>query len=323
MKKIFAVIASIFIVIPFSSQAQHLAKGNYKNLRLMEDTLQQYSHDMIFQALAPQRFEALAKFTPMLVRALEVPFSFEYPFDSLQTVSIIYAPDTSFRIFTWEMEKDESYFRQYGAIQMNTKDGLLKLFPLIDASDFTENPTDSIRTNLNWIGAIYYGIVMKTFHGKKYYTLLGYDDNDFASTKKWLEVLTFDNGKPQFGGQYFSYPEDSIKPPQPAYRFCLEYKKDAQAHMNYDADMDMIVFEHLISQSNNAAEKFTLIPDGDYEAFKWENGKWMYVNKVFTQKLENGQFPMPDPLKDDNGNSDENKLNQQSEKNMKQKKIPE
>jgi hypothetical protein len=319
MKKAVIVFISIFAV-PFLSEAQHLSKNNFKNLQMQEDTLQIYSHDMILQSLAPQRFEALTKFTPILVRALKTPYSFQYPFDSLQTVSIIYAPDSSFRIFTWELEKDESYYREYGAIQMNTKDGSLKLFPLIDESDFTPNPTDSVRNNLTWIGAIYYNIVMKSFKNKKYYTLLGYDDNDFQTTRKWIEVLTFANdGKPQFGGQYFSYTEDSIKPPQPAYRFCLEYKKDAKARMDYDADMDMIVFEHLISESNNLAEKFTLIPDGDYEGFKWQDGKWVYVNKVFSQKLDDGQFPVPEPIKDDNGNSDENKLNQQSDKNMKQK----
>ena len=92
--------------------------------------------------------------------------------------------------------------------------------------------------------------------------------------------------------------------------------------MDYDPEMDMIVFEHLISENNNVAEKFTLIPDGDYEAFKWENGKWVYVSKVFTQKLEDGQFPLPDPIKNDNGSSDEEKLNKQSEKNMNQKTPP-
>ncbi len=317
MKAKTAVLIFSISFFPFISHAQHLSKGSLKNLHALEDSMQIYSQDMIFDTFAPQRFDAVSKFTPLLVRALKTTWSFQYPFDSLQTVSIIYAPDTTFRIFTWQLEKDESYFRQYGAIQMNTKDGSLKLFPLIDESDFTPRPTDSVRTDLNWIGAIYYGIVMKTYNNKKYYTLIGYDDNDFQTTRKWLEVLTFaPDGKPVFGGQYFSYAEDSIKPPQPDYRFCLEYKKDAKARMNYDADMDMIVFEHLISENNNLAEKFTLIPDGDYEGFRWQGGKWVLVSKVFTQKLEDGQFPMPVPIKDENGKTDEDKLQQQSDKTM-------
>ena len=34
-----------------------------------------------------------------------------------------------------------------------------------------------VRTNEQWIGAVYYNIIQKTFN-KNYYTLLGYDEND-------------------------------------------------------------------------------------------------------------------------------------------------
>ncbi len=280
-------------------QAQSLTAANTTALHKTEDSMKQYANDMIRANFMEDRLVADSIFTRALVKALRTPYSFSYPFDSIVTVSKIYAPDSSFRIFTWQFERDESYFRQRGAIQMKTADGSLKLFPLIDASPFTSTPTDSVRNNLNWIGAIYYGIVQKEFSGKKYYTLLGYDDNDISTTRKWIDVLTFDKeGKPQFGGTYFNYPEDSIKPPQPAYRFCLEYKKDAHPKLNYDPEMDMIVFDHLISETDHQSQKYTLIPDGDYEGFSWKNGKWNYVKKIFDQKLQDGQAPLPMPIKD-------------------------
>jgi hypothetical protein len=56
---------------------------------------------------------------------------------------------------------------------------------------------DSVRDNQHWIGAVYYNIIQKTFNNKNYYTLFGYDENDARSTKKWMEVLTFDqNNRP-------------------------------------------------------------------------------------------------------------------------------
>lgn len=300
-------------------QAQHpaLPAASRKVLAADEDTLKQLGRQMIFDAQASRRFSADSSFIRQLVKALRTPYSFYYPFDSLETVSRLYAPDSSFRIFTWQFQKDEDYFRQRGAIQMKTADGSLKLFPLIDMSDFTRNPVDSVRSNLNWIGAIYYGIVEKTFNNQKYYTLLGYDDNNMRSTKKWIDVLSFDpSGQPRFGGLFFDYPNDSIKPPQPAYRFCLEFKKDGRARLNYDPQMDMIVFEHLVSESNDVTKRYTLIPDGDYEGFKWNNGRWLYVNKIFTYKLDDGNFPMPAPIKDPEGKNDELKLMEQSLKNM-------
>ena len=283
------------------ANAQSLTKANTAALRKGEDSMKQYANDMIRKEFTEDRLVADSSFTKSLVRALRTPYSFSYPFDSIVTVSKIYAPDSSFRIFTWQFERDESYFRQRGAIQMKTADGSLKLFPLIDASPFTANPTDSVRNNLQWIGAIYYNIVQKKYNGKNYYTLFGYDDNDISTTRKWIDVLTFDKeGKPQFGGQFFNYPEDSIKPAQPAYRFCLEYKKDAHPRLNYDPEMDMIVFDHLISETDHVSQKYTLIPDGDYEGFTWKNGKWNYISKIFDQKLQDGQAPVPQPIKNDN-----------------------
>lgn len=314
MLKFFVAIL-MFAAVP--AGAQRISVNDVKKLQALEDTMKQYSKAMIMDSAASARFEADSVFIRLLVKAMRTPYSFDYPFDSIETVSKIYPSDSSFRIFTWQFAKDESYYRQRGAIQMRTKDGAVKFFPLIDMSDFSPHPTDSIKTNTNWIGAIYYAIVEKTFKNKNYYTLLGYDDNEFASTRKWIDVLTFDNnGAPEFGGKYFAYEEDSLKPPQPAYRFYLEYKKDARARMNYDPEMDMIIFDHLVSESNHQNQKFTLIPDGDYEGFKWSNGKWMHVSKVFNFKLKDGEAPLPEPIKDANGKSDEQKLSEQSEKNI-------
>ncbi|TKK70932.1 hypothetical protein FC093_04370 [Ilyomonas limi] len=314
----YKLLVALSLVITSSAMAQSAA--DLQSLQQQEAVIAPYAKDMIFAPLTEDRLVADSTFTRLFVKALRTPYSFNYPFDSIITVSKLYAPDSSFRIFTWQFERDESYFRQRGAIQMKTKDGSLKLFPLLDASQFTTNPTDSVRSNTNWIGAIYYNIIEKQYQGKKYYTLFGYDDNDFASTRKWVDVLTFDNaGNPHFGGKYFNYPEDSIKPAQPAYRFCLEYKKDARARINYDPEMDMIIFDHLISESNHQSEKYTLIPDGDYEGFKWKDGKWNYVEKVFDFKLEDGQAPIPEPIKDDAGNTNEKILQEQSQKNERRK----
>lgn len=280
------------------------AQDTKKVLAGMEDSLNYYSRQMVMAQDASARFYADSVFIKKFVQALKVPNSFSYPFDSVKTVSKLYAPDSAFRIYTWEIQKDESYFRQYGALQMQTKDGSLKLFPLFDGSDYSVVPTDSVRTNRNWIGAIYYQIVMKEYNGKKYYTLLGLDDNDFTSTRKWIEVLHFDsNGQPVFGGDFFIYKNEPNKPENPVARFCLEFKKDGKARLNYDAALDAIVFDHLVSETGNTQYKYDFIPDGDYEGFKWNNGKWVHVSKLFAeQNLKDGQAPVPVPFRDDNGN---------------------
>ena len=309
-------ILGLLFLISISASAQNLTRSGFNQLKKMEDSMKIYGHKMIMEQTASQRFIADSAFIRMLVKSLKTPNSFYYPFDSLVTVSHIYAPDSSFRIFSWQFTRDDDYYRQRGAIQMKTTDGSLQLFPLLDMSDFTKAPNDSIRTGQNWIGAIYYSIVMKTFNGKKYYTLLGFDDNNMRSTKKWLEVLTFnEKGRPVFGGAYFSIVNDSTGIVSQPARYCMEYKKDGRARMNYDKDMDMIVYDHLVSENNEPDKAYTLVPDGDYQGFKWDNGKWRQIDKIFNYKLNDGQAPVPSPLKDATGKSDEMKLLQQSERN--------
>jgi len=288
----------VLLVLSFScavSFAQGISKANLKLLQQKEDSLKDYSVKIIQGINADNRFTADSIFTRMLVRALKTPNSFNYTFDSLQTISILYSPDSVFRIFTWQLVINENVIRQHGAIQMKTYDGTLKLYPLIDKSDVTTNISDTIGNNYGWIGAIYYKIIQKRSSNKNYYTLLGFDENNIRSSRKIIEVLDFVNDEPIFGGRYFSYEEDSVFKTSHS-RYVMEFKKEAGPRLTYDKDLDIIIVEHLVSESNEPKKKWTLVGDGDYEGFKWKNGKWVHVEKVFTMVTPDGQAPVPSPL---------------------------
>lgn len=279
MKQVFSILFSV--IMAAASFAQKKDPVSVQLLRQLEENMRNYAKDIVNARETGERAVADSIFTKALVQALKIPYSFSYPFDSLQTISRLYAPDSSFRIITWQVMKDFSYYRQKGAIQYHTKDGSLQLIPLYDNSPFTDNPVDSVRDNRQWIGAVYYNIIQKTYNNKNYYTLIGYDENDARSTKKWIEVLTFDEqNRPLFGGRYFNYANDDLKPAQPVYRFCLEFKKEANARLNYDPDLDMITFAHLMSENGEPANRYTLIPLGSFEGFRWQNGKWVHVPVV-------------------------------------------
>jgi hypothetical protein len=317
----FISLVCLLAMFSFTGQAQQIARNDLQELQKKEDSLNVLADSMINAVSPATRFRADSNLVRGLVRALKIKNSFFYPFDSLTTISRLYPPDSSFRIFTWQLQKDEYVYLQKGAIQMRTSDGSLKLFPLFDASMFTAKPSDSVRTRNNWIGAIYYRIIQKEHNGKKYYTLLGFDDFSIASNKKWMEVLTFNrNGEPQFGGPVISFKEDTVKRPVQA-RFNIEYKKEANTVFNYDPDLDMIVFDHLVSETDEPDRKQTYIPDGTYEGFKWQNGQWVHVDKVFDFKLSDGQFPTEEKILDDEGNEDEQKLEEASRRNMQKDSI--
>lgn len=321
-KQAVKIIFSISILLFSQSAFSQISSADRKILRQKEDSLKVLSKKMIVDSLQEDRMRADSFFVRTLVRTLQVKNSFFYPLDSVMGISKLYAPDSSFRIFTWNLAYDQYYSRQRGAIQMRTKDGSLKLIPLRDDSEFTINPMDSVRTKNNWIGAVYYKIILTKFNNRNFYTLFGYDANSAMTNKKWIEVMTFDQkNEPLFGGRFFSFDEDSVRK-APQFRFSIEYKKAASTTMNYDDDMKMILFDHLISETDEPEKLFTYVPDGDYEGFKWQNGKWVHIDKVFTFKLEDGQAPVADPILDPHGNRNEKKLQEKSDKNTNQPKQP-
>ncbi len=279
--------------------AQGSANNNLKSLRSKEDSLREIASKIVMAREPADRFRADSLFTRMLVRALKIPNSFRYPFDSIIHISKIYSPDSAFRIFTWQVVRDETLNRRHGAIQLKTTDGSLKLFPLIDRTNVISHPFDTVTNNEWWLGSIYYKVIQKKANNTNYYTLLGYDENTMKSTKKRIEVLTFSpTGLPVFGGPYFSFEEDSVRKPMQS-RFWIEYKKEGNARLQFDDELDMIIYDHLISESNEPDKRYTYIPDGDYEGFKWKNGKWVHVDKVFNFALKDGEAPVIVPISED------------------------
>lgn len=320
---------SLFLLIGFTSAAQQkISTADWKALQKKEDSLKVMAKAFLTEAETNDRMRQDSLFVKTLIRSLQIKHSFEYPFDSVKGVSHLYAPDSTFRIFTWQLSFDHDYAfnRQRGAIQMRTPDGRLKLVPLIDYSEFADDPLDSARSKTNWIGAVYYNIIQTQHNGKSYYTLFGFDGNSFRTNKKWIDVMSFDaQGNPVFGQQqFFVFAKEAKKKPQ--HRFSIEYKKEASTTVNFDADLNMILVDHLISESNEPENAWTYVPDGDYEGFKWVNGKWQHINKVFTETIDMkgvdpylGNAPMEAPLLDEKGNHNKQKLEEQNKKNTEKK----
>jgi hypothetical protein len=324
----FSVAIFLTLLLFNTAQAQRITVADQKKLVAKEDTLRDYARYLITDTTTADRMISDSFFTRLLVRSLQIKNSFYYPFDSLVGISHLYAPDSSFRIFTWNIQFDDYYSRQKGAIQLKTRDGSLKLIPLRDYSEFTAKAEDSIRNRTNWIGAVYYNIIKTEYRGKNYYTLFGFDNYSVQSSKKWIEVMYFnERNEPVFGGPFFSYEKDT--PPQkPLYRFSVEYKKDTRVLVNYIDELGFILVDHLISESNEPELKWTYVPDGDNEAFKWENGKWLHQDKALDFKIDMkdadiymGKPPMEQPILDDKGNKNEKKLQDNSDKNR-QKENP-
>jgi hypothetical protein len=298
-------------------QSKKISKSNLAYLTELDDSLGKESVRILDELLPRKRIIADSSFTRMLVRGLVVPYSFYFPFNSIEIAPIIYPEDSSFRIITWHYTLNETDYRQKGVLQVNTPDGSPKFFPLFDASDYTEEPQDSIRDNRSWIGAIYYKILQHEVKGKKVYTLIGYDENNGLTTRKWLDILTFnEQGAPEFGGDYFRIPFNSFFT-EGSKRYLMEYKTGSRARLNYDEEDGMIIMDYLISETGEPEKRYTLVPGGDYSGLKWNNDVWEYIERLAVEVRGDGNEPRPAMILNDDGSAKEDVLQKQSDKNMK------
>ena len=122
----YTLLSSLSLVLSLAVFSQKILPTDLKKLRAKEDTLMEYSLYLNTDSLPEDRMISDSIFTKTLVRALQIKNSFYYPFDSLLGISKLYSPDTSFRIFTWNITYDDYYSRQRGAIQFRTADGSLR-----------------------------------------------------------------------------------------------------------------------------------------------------------------------------------------------------
>jgi len=259
--------------------------ANVKIIAEKEKSLDSISMVMLQSYTERERFDACFKFIQDLIESLKTPNSFYYNYPNLKPVSILYPEDSTFRIFTWSVQYETQLYQYFGAIQM--KGEKLKLFPLFDRSDQMKNPMDTVTTNEKWYGAVYFSIHTTKWGDKTYYNLFGWDGRNFKVTNKVFDILQFKNGKPVFGEKMIYYNEEKYC------RYIMHYTAEANATLNYSQQGEKIIMDHLVKQGNYDG---MMVPDGSYEGWKWLQGKWRHMPKVYSFKLNDGEAPVENPV---------------------------
>jgi len=262
---------------PVFAQLNQASKANAVVLNKYQDSLVKVTAGIFEGTDNVQRYEQNSKFIKTLVNALKTPGSFDFSFDSLKTISVVKSPDHLFRIFSWYVPTTEGTYRFFGTIQMATPDGKLKLYPLIDD---TEHLTDhnQITTNKQWYGARYYEIVPLSMSGKNTgYVLLGWKGNNNKTSKKVIEVISFEGDKVRFGKPIF---EDQ-KNVAAKNRVVFEYNKLNSMTLRMDKNEKMIVFDHLAPFDPNMAGNFEYYAsDSSFDGYKQLGGKMKLVENI-------------------------------------------
>jgi hypothetical protein len=269
-----------------SLKAQHTFNINHQqSFDAYQDSLLVLSEETFAAKDDISRFKKNTEFVKKLVAALKITGSFNYGFDSLKHVSILKSPDNSFRIITWFVPSHEGTYRYYGAIQMATANGSLKLHPLTDGTSSLAD-ANQLTSNKNWYGARYYEMVPVMVNGKQpYWIFLGWKGNDQKTTKKVIDVLSFEKGEPVFGKSIFQTTANGgLKN-----RMIFEYSKQNSMTLTVDQKVKMIVFDHLAPYDPKMTGNYEYYgADLTFDAFKLNWGKLTLIEDV---ELKNDPSP--------------------------------
>ena len=268
----------IFILLLLVSQLKGQQAESGK-LRDYQDSLAGLGEKIMKAAFSPERIEANYKFIQTLVSALQEPGSYAFGFDLVKNMRVLHAADNSFRIMTWYVDRGNSSYRFYGAIQMNQPE--LKLFGLVDHSSEFARPEDTVSSYRAWYGAYYYKLVPAQTGDKKYHVLLGWKGGDEKVSARVIEALHFENGEPVFGLPVFHTAEGSKN------RVLFRYSSRTSMMLDYLPGKKTIVFDHLVPAAAEHEGNYEFYgPDLSYDGLKLENGQWTLVEDL---ALENEQ----------------------------------
>lgn len=298
LSRIFVQIISLILLLVYHSFALHAQEDSFKK---DEGSLLSLSKRIYATGSDSAKLAANVEFSLFLQEVLLKPGIYAWPFDSLPDIGCLRAPDDAFRIFNWNVPLKDGSSRYYGYILLPEKKGTAnRIIVLTDHSESIADVSKQILPASSWYGALYYSILKNTWKKQTIYTLLAWDGYTARSSRKIIDILTFDaGGMPQFGLPIFKT-ADGLKT-----RVIFEFASNAVMLLRYDNQflvtgqrsngqpktkkMDMIVADRLVPIDARFKGQFEYyVPSGDtYDAFIFGQGFWRFAEDVMVTNPSN------------------------------------
>ena len=269
-----------------------LSDGQQNNSFLKGETialLKQYG-DSILKAKSDSSRQANNQlFKIQLDSILRLPQSYTQSFDSIKTLSVLTSDDNKIRIYTWMLPSINGMNNDFfGYLQVLNAQKKMKVYELKETKYDKNEDAEFLKLNDTiWYGALYYKLLHKQYDKKDQYILLGWHGKDIFSTRKVMDCLTVSPTKIEFGKPVFKSTGKAKG------RVVLEYNAQASVSLNYNANMDMIIQDHLSPSDPRPEAKgmFSLYgPDLSYDGWKYKEGMWyLQKNVVVKNKKENAK----------------------------------
>lgn len=269
--RIFLIVLVELLLVSNALQAQ-------KNKVVVSDSLNFWGQQILNGPDFETRKLANDRFYAHIVELLNQPLAYSLDLESVKNLVKLTSPDNQFKIITWNLPTQADHLQYFAFVLLNpekSKQSKL-LFELKDKHEDAQKPENKTYRSATWYGCLYYKIIKTKDKKKEYYTLLGWDGHDSYTNKKVIDVLHFDSkGDVVFGAPLF----EGLKRKQ--HRVIFEYSKEVSMSLNWNEQMDMIVFDHLSPPDDKLMDQYAFYgPDMSFDGFKWEKGKWKYFEKI-------------------------------------------
>ena len=241
------------------------------------DSFQRALQPVAFQLFNGENDEARNKageqLSSGLKAALELPGAFYFNFDSLENVSQLTSEDKEVKVLSWTIPLSDGTYKYSGFVLRQPKKGATEVFELHDRPLPSEEAERQELGPEEWYGALYYQLIDVKKKRLKYYTLLGWKGNNPLTTKKVIDVLSFDKkGKAVFGKAVFSFPDKRDK-----YRIIFEFSAEVSMSVYYDEPNQTLIMDHLFPSQPSLEGHYEFYgPDLSFDAFELEKGEWQY-----------------------------------------------
>jgi len=195
---------------------------------------------------------------------------FAHNFSNLRYLGQITSPDSIIKIVTWNLVLNNEPGRYFCYFIRKSPDGIANnVYSLTHIYDNKQILADTVYSQADWYGALYYDIRPIYNDNRKCWVLLGINYSNPLLTRKVIEVLSFTmENKLIFGRKWF----DSGKSVN--FRHVLEYSASAIISLRFRSDSS-IVFDHLVPlPPSGDDDRLYYGPDYSYDAYIYKNGFW-------------------------------------------------
>jgi hypothetical protein len=207
---------------------------------------------------------------------------FKHRFTNLRYLGQITSPDSMLKIITWNLVLRSGPSRYFCYFIRKPESGNENRVYRLTATYREEQVrTDTIYTEPDWYGALYYDIKPYIIDDKRCWIMLGIDYGNSFISRKIIEVLSFTSEDSIiFGRKWFASGEE-IK-----FRDVFEYASNGMMSLRFRSD-DSIVFDHLVPFSQELKDDRQYYgPDYSYDAYYFENGLWKLTINVDARNKE-------------------------------------